>query len=212
MKLVLIRHGETKANRMIEEGVNLYTGCLNNELTDLTPEAIKMAKQLSNQDIIKKINKVYVSDLKRAIDTAKYVNPNFNYIIVPDVRERSLGDFEGKTKEELLSIDKYKKYFEDENYMEFRTSFTQKAPNGENYTEVLNRCMKFLNSLKYSNKDTIGIISHLAAIRCMMLGILSFKPRENVFRLKIKNCVPYVFEGEEISKLKLTSHNLNELL
>ena len=212
MRLVLIRHGKTNANEMIEKnGSTFYIGCLNNELSDLSVKGIEMAKSLLNNRYVKQINRLYVSDLKRAIDTAKYARPDLKYIIDKRIRERSLGEFEGKTREELMQKEEYKKYFSDPKYMDFRMSFKTRAPGAENYTDVVNRCMEFLKEFDYTKNETIGVVSHQAAIRCMMFGILNIKPQENIFKLKI-HCVPYVFEGDSINNLKLISHNIDALI
>lgn len=208
MKLVLIRHGETKFNSEMKKGLKFCAGCINNEFADLNENGIEMAKKLSENEIVKKINKIYVSNLKRAIDTVKISKPNFEYVITPSLKERSLGIFEGKTKDEIMENSEYKKYYTNQKYMEFKDSFTVKAPKGENYSDVLIRTMSFLKSLKYEDNDIIGVYSHFCAIRCMFLGILKLEPKEQVFNLKIKNCEPYVFEGDSIENLKLVSHDI----
>lgn len=71
MRIVIIRHGQTVANVINDEGTALYTGTLNNELTSLTEQGKNQASVLSENDIIKSIEKVYSSDLIRAIQTAK---------------------------------------------------------------------------------------------------------------------------------------------
>lgn len=38
MRIVIIRHGQTMANVINDEGTALYTGTLNNELTSLTEQ------------------------------------------------------------------------------------------------------------------------------------------------------------------------------
>ena len=116
MKLILIRHGQTQGNILNEQGINLFTGALNNKCTDLTEKGIEAAKKLKDNPIIKEITKVYCSDLKRAIDTAKLAKPGYKLHIDKRLRERSLGDFEGKYPEDLEDYENYKKYFTDENY------------------------------------------------------------------------------------------------
>lgn len=211
MKIVLIRHGETKANLAMKNGLKFCTGCLNSEFTDLTEDGRQQAKKLAENEVIKSIHKVYVSDLKRAIDTAKLAKPNFEYVIVPQLRERCLGVFEGKTKEEIRQNPEYEKYYTDSDYMNFKDSFTQKAPEGENYTDVMKRVMEFLKTLDFQKNETIGIFSHYCTIRCMFLGILNLEPREKVFELKIRNCEPYVFEGNSLENLRLVSHKIEEI-
>lgn len=212
MKLVLVRHGETKANVAMKNGLQFCTGCLNTDFTNLTENGIQAAKKLTEHEVIQSISKVYVSDLQRAIDTAKLAKPNFEYQMVPDLRERSLGIFEGKTRDEIRQNPEYERYYTNPAYMHFKDSFTQKAPEGENYTDVLKRVMKFLRTLDFQKNDTIGIFSHYCTIRCMFLGILKLEPKEDVFKLKIKNCEPYIFEGNSLENLKLVSHNLGEMI
>ena len=211
MKLILIRHGQTQGNILNEQGINLFTGALNNKYTDLTEKGIEAAKKLKDNPIIKEISKVYCSDLKRAIDTAKLAKPGYELHIDKRLRERSLGDFEGKYPEDLEDHENYKKYFADENYKKFRRDFIQKAPNGENYTDVIERTKDFLDSLKMDEDITIGIFSHMHCIRCIFYNLLKFEPKEKIFNLKIENCEPYVIERMHDKKFKLTSHNLDDL-
>ena len=211
MKLVIIRHGEIKFNSEMKKGLKYCAGCINNEFADLNENGKEMAKKLSENEIVKKINKIYVSNLNRAIDTAKISKPDFKYIVTSQLNERSLGVFEGKTKEEIMKISEYKKYYTDPQYIDFKDSFIVKAPKGENYSEVLIRVMNFLENLKYEDNDIIGIYSHFCAIRCMFCGILKIEPKEKIVNLKIKNCEPYVFEGDSIKNLKLVSHNIESL-
>lgn len=65
MKIVLIRHGETMANKMNEQqNITLYTGALDNEYTQLTEKGRKQAKLLRNLPIIQEITQVYCSDIQ----------------------------------------------------------------------------------------------------------------------------------------------------
>ena len=48
-------------------------------------------------------------------------------------------------------------------------------------------------------------------MRCLFLNLLNIEPKEKVFKLKIKNCEPYVIEGSKDTGFKLVSHDLEEL-
>lgn len=211
IKLVIIRHGETKFNSEMKKGLKYCAGCINNEFADLNENGKEMARKLSENEIVKEINKIYVSNLKRAIETVEISKPNFEYTITSQLKERSLGVFEGKTKDEIMKNPEYQKYYTDPKYKEFKDSFIVKAPKGENYSEVLIRVMNFLENLKYNDSDVIGIYSHFCAIRCMFCGLLKIEPKEKIFNLKVKNCEPYIFEGDSIRNLKLISHNIEDL-
>ena len=210
MKIVLVRHGETRGNILNRQGINLFTGALNNKDTDLTEKGIESAKNLkTNSDIIS-IQEVYCSDLKRAIDTAKLAKPGFTLNIDKRLRERSLGEFEGKYPEDLQNDEKYKKYFTDENYKKFRRDFIQKAPKGESYSDLIQRTKEFLDSLNMEEDITIGIFSHMHCIRSIFYNLLKFTPKEKIFNLKIENCMPYVIKRMQDGTFKLTSHNLEK--
>lgn len=211
MKIVLIRHGQTRGNILNWQGISLFTGALNNKDTDLTEKGMEEARNLENNEIIKSIEKVYCSDLDRAIATAKLAKPGYELNIDKRLRERSLGDFEGKYPEDLENDDRYSKYFTDENYKKFRTDFVQKAPNGENYTDVMERSKSFLDSLNMDENITIGIFSHMHCIRSIFYNLLKFEPKEKIFNLKINNCEPYVIERMEDGTFKLTYHKLEDL-
>ena len=83
MKIVIIRHGQTMANILNDNGTALYTGTLNNE-------------------IVKEIEKVYCSNLNRAIQTAKLAKPGYPLNVCEELKERCLGIFEGKEKKDLI--------------------------------------------------------------------------------------------------------------
>ncbi|XLD74232.1 histidine phosphatase family protein [Cetobacterium somerae] len=97
-KIILVRHGESKLNI---EGV--YYGILDPELTEKGKEQAEKTRE-----ILKSINyeKIYASDLRRAIDTAEIVNyKKLEILIDQELRELNFGIFEGHSYKELL--DKY---------------------------------------------------------------------------------------------------------
>lgn len=212
MKIVIVRHGEIKANVINHNKTVFYTGALNNELTELTEYGIEESKGLSKNEVIKEIEIVYASNLDRAIQTAKIAKPGFEINVDNRLTERSLGIFEGKGKEFLLSSQRYRKYILDEKYNKFRLDFKQKAPNGENYNDVIERTKSFLNSIDLNEDKTIGIFSHLSCIRCIFFNLLNITPKEDVFKIKIEHCVPYIIEGNNKDGFRLISHKLEDII
>lgn len=86
-----------------------------------------------------------MSDLKRTVQTYSCIFPyDIPTTLTPLLRERSLGVFEGKNQQELEQISEYKKYFTQSSYMNFRNSYTQRVPQGENYQDVIDRFEAFL--------------------------------------------------------------------
>lgn len=90
MKLILLRHGETEANR--KEVIGGQTD------DPLTERGIKQAKKAALRLKEEKLDRIYVSDLRRAIDTAREViayHPDVEVIYEPLLRETHGGEFEG---------------------------------------------------------------------------------------------------------------------
>ncbi len=56
------------------------------------------------------------------------------------------------------------KYFNDDNFKDFRHSFTQKAPEGESYQDVFDRVATFFNSIVDRNADQIVIVAHQVSL------------------------------------------------
>lgn len=205
MKITIVRHGISESN-IKEKGSNPYfCGAYNTPLADSGRE---MAKRLKNNEDIKRVEKVYSSDLDRAIETAKLAIPNKKINIDKNLRERSLGIFENHSEKEIR--EEYPEYFPNGKAL-FRHDFVKKAPGGENYTDVCNRCLNFLKTLNLESDENIGIFSHMHFIRCFVY-ILTGMTEEELLSFIIPNCEPIVLEGTKIGDFKFVSHKKEEFL
>ncbi len=93
MKIILTRHGKTIEN---EQGI--FQGHLPGKLSE---QGIKQAKQLAEGLKNESIDHIFSSDLSRAADTAKEIakhHKNIPFILTEKLRERHLGELEGKRK------------------------------------------------------------------------------------------------------------------
>lgn len=207
MRIVIVRHGESEHNR-IEKEVKIFCGASD---TPLTNEGRKSATSLQNNEYINSIERIYSSPLSRAYDTACLATEKLNKDVIIDdrLRERTLGVFEGRLQEELEV--EYPEYFKPEDNLNFRRDFVKKAPNGENYTEVSNRLISFFDSLNLDENVTIGVFSHMHAIRCMLYILLGIS-KEDILKLKIKNTEPIVVEGKKLGEFKIISHKMEDIL
>ena len=94
MKLFVVRHGETDGN--VKE---LACGISESTLTEKgRMEAQALANRLNEDREKNNITTIYVSPLKRARDTAAYIERILELTAIPDARlkEINFGDFEGK--------------------------------------------------------------------------------------------------------------------
>ncbi len=152
MKLILVRHGETKEGKN-----NVILGHLPGTLTK---KGIEFSKYITKK--IKKLNLnpslIISSDLNRAKKTAIIISKNLKIPIRYEklLRERSAGKVEGKSEKEI-DWDKYEK---------IKKPY-RRHPEGESFIEVRNRAKKFLKKIKNNNR-TIIIVSHSAFLSMLI--------------------------------------------
>ena len=115
------------------------------------------------------IDKIYSSDLIRAVETASYISKIFKKDIVKmkEFREINFGLWEGLTFEEI------KKNYPEEHKIWKETPHNAKIPGGETLEDVYKRVMSGLKKvLKESIGQNIIIVSHGGPIKLMILGLL----------------------------------------
>ena len=162
MKLILARHGET-----IENTSGILQGHLPGELSKA---GILHAQHLASIIAGDLPDKIYSSDLKRARDTAKIVAETHLDIpleFTPDLRERDIGEFTGKTKKEIGK--------ENEKFL-----ITSLNPiDGESLQDLFNRAQKFITRLLTKHKnDTILIIAHNGINKAIEAAITNRNPND----------------------------------
>ncbi|MBX5320042.1 histidine phosphatase family protein [Staphylococcus caprae] len=191
MNIFLVRHGESQSNYDNQHGNPYFCGQLD---VPLTEKGMQSAQDLVSYFADKKIEHVYVSDLLRTQQTYERIFPyNIPTTFTKSLRERSLGVFEGKNKQEVSEDKEYERYFNDPEFKDFRHSFIQKAPDGESYQDVYERIARFFESEIHKDSDNIVIIAHQVVIRCIFvyLGQLT---NEEALELNIDNFHPYLIE------------------
>lgn len=154
--LIFIRHGESEGNKN-----SRFNGNLDLLLTDRGREqAQKTAEYLDKY----KIDKVYASDLKRALETAEIIAKRQNLDVIKDKNLREIfgGDFEGQIYEDLRTK------FPAEFGMWLNDLGNCRCPNGESIRELLHRFNKRIKEIAQENSDnTILIGTHAMPIRVM---------------------------------------------
>jgi len=90
MDVFLLRHGETEGNRQ-----GRYIGATDQPLSARGREALRQ------QGSFDRVERVYVSPLLRARQTARLLFPQARLRVVDDLREMNFGSFEGRTAEEM---------------------------------------------------------------------------------------------------------------
>lgn len=191
MKMYLVRHGESKSNYDNKHGEPYFCGQLNVPLTEKGTES---AQALVSYFANKTIDHVYVSSLLRTQQTYEAIFPyNIPTTYTDLLKERSLGVFEGKFKKEVSEDHHFYKYFNDDNYKDFRHSFTQKAPEGESYQDVYDRVSMFIDTIVDKKAEAIVIVAHQVVIRCLFV-YLEQLTKDEALTANVENCKPYLIE------------------
>ncbi|WP_436943763.1 histidine phosphatase family protein [Staphylococcus xylosus] len=191
MKIYLVRHGESQSNYDKKEGKNYFCGQLDVPLTEKGTRSAQLLQSYFNK---KDIDHVYLSDLLRTRQTYNAIFDNaIPASVTSSLRERSLGEFEGEMVDKIEQNPEYARYFNDEDYLSFRHSFSQKAPGGESYADVLQRVTQFFEHEVDNSLETIVIVAHQVVLRCCFV-YLRYDSQATVIERKIENCVPYELE------------------
>lgn len=163
LKIYLLRHGETSYS---QSGV--FCGALDPELT---AEGSLMAQAFADSYRSIPWTEVYVSPMKRAIETAQ---PLCAVVGLPmqirdNLREISYGIWEGRTQEDV-------KQCHEQDYLRWLTEPAWNPPTGgETAVQVANRSLPVITEIEAKYKDgNVLVVSHKATIRiilCSLMGI-----------------------------------------
>lgn len=174
MKLFLIRHGQSEAN------VNLlYAGQTDSKLTELgrqQAEAIRPVLQNIEFD------RVYSSDLSRALDTQKLAMPGYAAETTPLLREFDVGTLAGKPFINLES-DPALVSVRERDYTPF---------GGENPQMVYDRLRQFLSGLEAEPCENVAAFVHNGVMLTMLRAAIGTDFDYSAARSG--NCAIHIFD------------------
>lgn len=199
MRLYIIRHGQTSANR---DRV-FYDDTLDLPLTELGQE-----QALKVRPILEKISfdRVYSSDYRRAIQTQQIAMPYAeNVIRTPLLREISAGWLGGKPSSFIYdNLDKY------DGWTPMGDKRAYEAFGGESMEMVGQRLRTFLKQLEEDPCDRVAVFAHGAVMACLLRVVLEADDfcRGAVFSA---NCAIHVFDFDG-TRWKLMAWNYGATL
>ena len=166
MSVYLIRHGLTNGNL---EG--RYIGCRTDE--PLCEQGIRLLGALH----LPNIGSVYVSPMRRCIQSARILFPDAEPVIVQDFRECDFGDFEGKNYLELNGDPIYQAWIDSGGELPF--------PNGESRKEFASRSVSAFRSLRvFDSGHDCAVVAHGGTIMAIMEKFA--KPKGSYFDFQVK--------------------------
>ncbi len=158
-KLLLIRHGETDWNLK-----KRYCG--HNDIS-LNATGKDQARRLRQRLEKEKIHKVYSSDRKRAVETARIVFGALEIETIPQLREIHFGSFEGLTHNQIIKRHRrvYEKWLKD--------PFNNHIPGGEPLPDFRERIASAFNQIISHNRNKIvAVVCHGGSISILISHIL----------------------------------------
>ena len=176
MKIYVVRHGESE-NNLKEKWTGWYD-------TPLTEKGIEDAKEAGK--ILKGItfDKIYASDLSRAIDTARTAIPNCEYETSAQLREINVGKLENQPNK-VLNNEQLAHVFVN-GYEDY---------DGESNEHFYNRVAGFAKGLESAGYENVAIFTHAGWLRRMLNFVMGVRlPRENVV---CNNCTVGIFEYKD---------------
>jgi probable phosphoglycerate mutase len=138
----------------------------------LTKKGIQQAELLAKRCATIGFDRVYSSDLARAIQTAETILSlaPYKHEIIPAFREINMGDIDKHSWGNYPELyERWKQHEEDIPY-----------PNGENGADVWRRCAAQLEKIIREPYQKVAIVCHGGTIRSIICGVLSI-PQEKRF-------------------------------
>lgn len=195
--IYLLRHGETEYGK--EKRYLGHTDC------KLSEEGKEQAKDLADTFARNKviIHNIFSSDLARCKDTINIVFPNQKVTFLEQLREINMGDWDGKTFDEVKS-----KYFDD--YKKRGENIGGFIPrNGESFEQCQNRAVAVFRHIINSTKGNTAICSHAGFIRTLICSILN-KDLTDMFNIKQNyGCINIITVDE--NNILVKGVNLNSI-
>lgn len=157
MKIYLTRHGETQWN--IEGRIQSHGD------SPLTLNGIKSSKDVHDKLVNVNFDKIYSSNLGRAVHTAKIIrgNRNLDIIKLDGIREINLERWRGKYFHEFNDIEN------DLNHKLYNKPHEYNPSEDENFCDFYHRISKTIELiLKDNHSENILIVSHFHTVRAIL--------------------------------------------
>jgi len=170
-RVYLMRHGEVQNG-----GEKRYNGHID---IDITEQGVTQMQRLADMLSEKPLSAIYTSDLIRAARGAEIIaeRKGLSYTRVRELRERSVGAWEGLTAEEIK--ERYP-----EEYAAWRSDFLNyRPPRGECLLDVRDRILPVYRDLvdRHAGQE-IAVLLHGGVNRIILADALGLNIR-NLFRI-----------------------------
>lgn len=196
INIYLVRHGQTDHNK----GLKLQ-GVTDIELNEAgLIEVVSVAERIDEYSI----QKIYSSDYKRAVQTAKTLETytGAEVIVNPSLREIDMGEWEGADWDRIKQL--HPQYYSEWSKHLVDTPY----PGGECGGDVLKRLDTIIAELTSSQYNNVAIVTHGGVIKVLLSSLLGIG-QEKRFQLDIDNCSISLVTYSRTTK-KFQIHYIND--
>lgn len=186
IELVLIRHGETKAN-----SERRYLGRTEEGLSEEGLAALRACKR---QKYYPDIAYLFSSPMKRCLETAAVLYPNLVPSVIPEWKEMDFGRFEYKNYQELKQDAAYRKWIE--------SNGTAAFPGGESREVFCRRCemglQRMCRELRQETEGPKGMAARVGAVvhGGTIMALLGGHSGNRYFDFQVSNGRGYLCRAE----------------
>lgn len=170
MQLILMRHAQTQGNLN-----RVYLGLTDEPLCEAGCECA------ASKGVCPQINKVYVSPMERAKQTAAICFPNAEQVVVDELHEIDFGKFENKTHEQLDGDPDYQAWLDN--------NCAGPIPEGESRYHYIVRSATALSKLlvqaRDNNEERVIVVAHGGT--CMAAMHALCPTQKQYFEWHVKN-------------------------
>ena len=177
MKLYLIRHGQSETNLQHRHGGWIQT--------PLTEKGEEDARRAGARIAHVSFDKIYTSDLLRAMQTADLALPEGEKEALSCLREVNVGSLQGRLVAEVQA-----EYGED--YLRNKLKKDYSPYGGETRAQFRDRVVPFLAMLEQSDYENVAVFSHGGTME-IIFELLTGSDPANI-RLSTKNGAVSLFE------------------
>lgn len=169
-RLFLVRHGE-----VVSQGQGKFLGFTDLGLSNRGKRQVRSLAEYLRET---PLDQAFASDLKRAVDSARSIcqGRSIKPVIRPVFREMNMGDWDGKSWEEVKEKNKEIKslFFYDLKNFYF--------PGGESWTQFRSRILKGLKTLLKENQgQDILLVAHAGVNRIILAQALGLRFKNMFF-------------------------------
>jgi broad specificity phosphatase PhoE len=195
VRLLLARHGQTvwNAGRRFQGGSDVALSDVGRAQAEALGRAVRGYR----------VAAAYVSPMRRALETAEIALQGTAIPVVPlpELRELSLGEWEGRTVDEVRARD-------GDPYLAWlRAPHDCPPPGGEPLPDVCARMLRAVQRIgaRHPNGEDVLVVAHggvISVYACHLLG-MSFNA---LWRLRVDNCSLTVARPPRVVSLNDTEH------